>query len=90
MALYGLNAEMNPPSAWESSLFVKKQKPTAPSNVNKYLDLSKLPINYAQLFCGDVYKYTAQQKFSTDFNTMSHFEWTWTILFNGVAIYNQL
>ena len=36
------------------------------------------------------YKYTAQQKFSTDFNTMSHFEWTWTILFNVINMYGDL
>ena len=35
-------------------------------------------------------KYTAQQKFSTDFNTMSHFEWTWTILFNVINMYGDL
>ena len=34
--------------------------------------------------------YTAQQKFSTDFNTMFHFEWTWTILFNVINMYGDL
>ena len=35
-------------------------------------------------------KYTAQQKFSTDFNTMFHFEWTWTISFNVINMYGDL
>ena len=34
--------------------------------------------------------YTAQQKFSMDFNTMSHFECTWTILFNVINMYGDL
>ena len=34
--------------------------------------------------------YTAQQKFSTDFNTMSHFEWTCTILFDVINMYGDL
>ena len=34
--------------------------------------------------------YTAQQKFSTNFNTMSHFEWTWIILFNVINMYGDL
>ena len=38
----------------------------------------------------NVYIYTAQQKFSTDFNTMSLFEWTWTILFNVINMYGDL
>ena len=36
-----------------------------------------------------IYIYTAQQKFSTDFNTMSHFEWSWTILFNVTNMYGD-
>ena len=38
----------------------------------------------------DLTKYTAQQKSSMDFNTMSHFEWTWTILFNVINMYGDL
>ena len=34
--------------------------------------------------------YTAQLKFSTDFNMMPHFEWTWNILFDVINIYGDL
>ena len=34
--------------------------------------------------------YTAQQKFSTDFNMMSHFELTLNILFNVINMYGDL
>ena len=34
--------------------------------------------------------YTAQLKFSTDFNIMPHFQWTWTILFDVINMYGDL
>ena len=34
--------------------------------------------------------YTAQLKFSTDFNMMPHFEWTWNILFDVINMYEDL
>ena len=34
--------------------------------------------------------YTAQLQFSTDFNMMPHFEWTWNILFDVTNMYGDL
>ena len=34
-------------------------------------------------------KYTAQLKFSTYFNMMPHFEWTWNILFDVINMYGD-
>ena len=38
----------------------------------------------------DKTNYTAQLKFSTDFNMMPHFEWTWNILFDVINMYGDL
>ena len=49
-----------------------------------------LVCQYATYITDSKNYYTAQQKFSTDFNTMSHFEWTWTILSNVINMYGDL